>query len=62
MRAKKRKGSENYISCIRKTLAAHYGERPIGLGGVFVMENGKARLHVMVCTPQRCFDFTVFVL
>lgn len=46
--AKKRTGSENFISTIRLTLAEYFTEdKIVGLGGVFIMKEGKARQHVM---------------
>lgn len=46
--AKNRTGDENFISSMRRGLSSHYAENEIvGLGGVFVMKNGKARIHVM---------------
>lgn len=33
---------------MRETLKAHYGDKPVGLGGTFLIESGKAKLHVMV--------------
>lgn len=47
VKAKKRKGPENLISCMRKSLAGRYGSDPVGLGGVFLIETGKAKIHVM---------------
>lgn len=46
--ASKRTGDENFVTCMRHTLARHYGNEPVGLGGVFVIEKGKAKIHVMV--------------
>uniref|UniRef100_A0A336LW91 CSON006522 protein n=1 Tax=Culicoides sonorensis TaxID=179676 RepID=A0A336LW91_CULSO len=43
---KKRIGSLDFITSIRKTLADHYPST-IGLGGVFVLKQGKAKQHVM---------------
>ena len=33
---------------MRHTLAGRYGDKPVGMGGVFVIEKGKAKIHVMV--------------
>jgi len=46
--ASKRTGDENFVTCMRHALARNYGDRPVGLGGVFVIEKGKAKIHVMV--------------
>lgn len=36
------------MSSIRKTLNGYYGNKPVALGGVFLVEKGKANLHIMV--------------
>ena len=36
------------MTCLRQTLKKHYGSKPVGIGGAFLIESGKARLHVMV--------------
>ena len=45
---KRRTGEENFVSCMRKALGAHYGDKPVALGGAFQIVAGKAKLHVMV--------------
>lgn len=46
--AKKRTGKENFISVMRITLAEYFTEdKIVGLGGVFIMKEGKAKQHVM---------------
>lgn len=47
VKASQRIGSENFMSSIRKTLNSHYGNKPVALGGVFLVEKGKANLHIM---------------
>lgn len=42
-----RTGPENFISCIRNSLAKHYGDKIVGLGGAFLLKEGKAKQHVM---------------
>lgn len=44
---KKRVGKLDFIASIRTTLEQHYGDRTVGLGGVFLLKNGKAKQHVM---------------
>ncbi|XP_055603863.1 ester hydrolase C11orf54 homolog [Uranotaenia lowii] len=44
---KKRTGDLDFIASIRTTLERFYGERTVGLGGVFLLKQGKARQHVM---------------
>ncbi|KAK8766688.1 ester hydrolase C11orf54 homolog [Amblyomma americanum] len=45
--AKRRTGGDNFVTAMRKVLAAHYGSKPVGLGGAFLLEKGKAKLHIM---------------
>lgn len=45
--ASKRTGEENFITCMRHALACYYGDKPVGLGGVFMVEKGKAKIHIM---------------
>ncbi|XP_053563445.1 ester hydrolase C11orf54 homolog isoform X2 [Bombina bombina] len=44
---KKRTGDENFVSCMRKALKEYYGERAVGMGGTFIIQKGKAKLHIM---------------
>ncbi|XP_063228116.1 ester hydrolase C11orf54 homolog isoform X2 [Bacillus rossius redtenbacheri] len=46
IRCKKRTGSADFISCIRQILQDRYKGKSVGLGGVFVLKEGKAQLHV----------------
>ena len=48
VRASHRTGESNFMLALRTSLAKHYGTQPVGLGGVFVIEKGKAKIHVMV--------------
>jgi len=45
--AKKRTGSDDFIASIRRTLASYYGNNIVGLGGTFLLKEGKAKQHVM---------------
>lgn len=47
MNCKQRIGSDDFISSIRKTLTDKYEDKIVGLGGVFLLKNGKAKQHVM---------------
>lgn len=47
IKAEKRTGSENFVECLRETLTAHYGDKPVGIGGTFLLQKGKANIHVM---------------
>lgn len=43
----KRTGNKDFIASIRTCLDDRYGERAVGLGGVFLLREGKAKQHVM---------------
>lgn len=45
--AKKRIGSENFVSAMRLVLNKHYGNRVVTVGGVFLLRTGTAKLHIM---------------
>lgn len=44
---KHRKTEGNFVSAMRNILAEKYKDKPVGLGGVFVIKSGKAKLHIM---------------
>lgn len=44
---KKRIGAIDFIASIRTVLADHYGSKILGLGGTFLLKEGKANQHVM---------------
>lgn len=44
---KRRTGKKDFIASIRTCLEGHYGEQTVGLGGVFLLQTGKAKQHVM---------------
>uniref|UniRef100_A0A0V0GA07 DUF1907 domain-containing protein n=1 Tax=Triatoma dimidiata TaxID=72491 RepID=A0A0V0GA07_TRIDM len=46
---KKRKEDENFITAIRTTLEKAYPDKTLGLGGAFLLKEGKARQH---CMPE----------
>ncbi|KAJ5225336.1 hypothetical protein N7468_006561 [Penicillium chermesinum] len=51
--ARARTGEGNFTNVIRDGLRAHYGEdKPISLGGVFLLKSGKAKFHVMPDFPR----------
>ncbi|XP_061711736.1 ester hydrolase C11orf54 homolog isoform X2 [Cydia pomonella] len=45
--AKKRIGQANFITAIREALKQHYGDKVVGLGGMFLLRAGKVKHHVM---------------
>lgn len=52
VKAKNRTGSNDFIHSLQSTLSSHYGTRPVGLGGVFLLAKGKAHIHVMPCYSE----------
>ena len=48
MKARCRTGPVNFVTVMRKGLAAHYGDKLVALAGVFLIGQGKAKIHVMV--------------
>ncbi|XP_070496607.1 ester hydrolase C11orf54 homolog [Chironomus tepperi] len=44
---KKRIGSENFISAMRLSMAKHFKDTTVGVGGVFLIKTGKVKQHVM---------------
>ncbi|CAG7930120.1 unnamed protein product [Penicillium olsonii] len=52
IKARARTGEKNFTDCIRLGLRDVYGDsRPLSLGGVFILESGKARFHIMPDFP-----------
>ena len=47
IKVKNRIGSDNFVTSIRKAVISRYGTNCIGLGGVFLIKEGRAKLHVM---------------
>lgn len=50
-------GDDNLITCIRKGLTEYFqceGEKQLGIGGVFFLEKGKIRAHVMADFASTC--------
>ncbi|KAM6448427.1 ester hydrolase C11orf54 homolog isoform 1-T3 [Liasis olivaceus] len=54
VKANRRIGEQNFISCIRKALEKHYGDKPVGMGGTFIIQKGKAKLHIMPSEFSAC--------
>ncbi|XP_014240638.1 ester hydrolase C11orf54 homolog [Cimex lectularius] len=44
---KKRKGNLDFVTAMRTSLANHFYDKYIGMGGLFVVKKGKVRQHVM---------------
>lgn len=47
VRAKVRTGPKNFVSCIRQGLKDHYGDRCVGMGGIFKIVSGNFKAHIM---------------
>lgn len=47
VRAKKRTGNDDFIACMQKAIAQHYQNDLVGLGGTFLMTDGKIKQHIM---------------
>lgn len=47
VKANRRTGELNFISCMRKALEKYYGDKPVGMGGTFIIQKGKAKIHIM---------------
>ncbi|TKC34636.1 hypothetical protein EI555_011767, partial [Monodon monoceros] len=41
VKAKRRTGKLNFVTCMRQTLEKHYGDKPVGMGGTFVIQKEK---------------------
>jgi len=57
VRAKQRVGEENFISSLRKSLECYFHEsgNVVAMGGVFLIESGRAKFHVMPDFPSQPF-------
>nr|AFK10805.1 ester hydrolase C11orf54-like protein isoform 1 [Callorhinchus milii] len=47
VKATRRTGESDFVKCMREALGYRYGDKPVGMGGVFIIQKGKAKLHVM---------------
>ncbi|XP_054611608.1 ester hydrolase C11orf54 homolog [Dunckerocampus dactyliophorus] len=45
--AKKRTGEYSIVTALRKTLEVEYPDKSLALGGSFIMQKGKAKIHIM---------------
>ena len=48
VKAKKRTGDHSLVAAMRNTLESHYPEKSLALGGTFIIQKGKAKIHIMV--------------
>uniref|UniRef100_A0A3Q4AUL8 DUF1907 domain-containing protein n=1 Tax=Mola mola TaxID=94237 RepID=A0A3Q4AUL8_MOLML len=47
VRAKKRMGGRSLVTALRTTLQGHYPDKSLALGGTFIIQRGKAKIHIM---------------
>uniref|UniRef100_A0A3Q1F308 Chromosome 11 open reading frame 54 n=1 Tax=Acanthochromis polyacanthus TaxID=80966 RepID=A0A3Q1F308_9TELE len=47
VRAKKRTGIHSLVTALRTTLEGHYPDKSLALGGTFIIQKGKAKIHIM---------------
>lgn len=47
IRATTRTNGDNFVSILREILNTHFNDKTISLGGVFLIQTGKAKLHIM---------------
>ncbi|XP_061558369.1 ester hydrolase C11orf54 homolog [Phycodurus eques] len=47
VRAQKRTGDRSIVTALRKTLEVQYPDRSLALGGTFIIQRGKAQIHIM---------------
>ncbi|RZF34327.1 hypothetical protein LSTR_LSTR008866 [Laodelphax striatellus] len=48
---KKRTGTKDFVTSLREALKSQFGDKAVGLGGAFLVKEGKVRQHVM---PDFC--------
>ncbi|XP_048872759.1 ester hydrolase C11orf54 homolog [Brienomyrus brachyistius] len=47
VKASRRTGEHSLVTCLRKTLENHYSDKSLALGGTFIIQKGKAKIHIM---------------
>ncbi|XP_073716722.1 ester hydrolase C11orf54 homolog isoform X1 [Misgurnus anguillicaudatus] len=47
MRACRRTGGDSLVKSMRKAMEEHYKEKCVALGGTFIIQKGKAKVHIM---------------
>lgn len=48
VRAKKRTGGHSLVTALRNSLRDRYPDKSLALGGTFIIQKGKAKIHIMV--------------
>ncbi|CAB3397608.1 unnamed protein product [Caenorhabditis bovis] len=56
LKVSKRRGTNNLTVCLREGLEAHFGNKLVSMAGVFIIREGKAKLHVMPDFPGCPFE------
>lgn len=56
VRAKKRTGDNSLVTALRKSLEGHYPDKSLALGGTFIIQKGKAKIHIMVNMMMMMID------
>lgn len=54
VKVRQRTGKLNFVTCLRQTIEDHYGEKPVGMGGTFVVQKGKVKTHIMPAEFSSC--------
>ncbi|XP_003468610.2 ester hydrolase C11orf54 homolog [Cavia porcellus] len=54
VKAKRRTGQLNFVTSMRQTLGNHYGNKPVGMGGTFIVQKGKVKAHIMPTEFSSC--------
>lgn len=57
VRAKRRTGEHSLVTALRKSLEGHYPDKSLALGGTFIIQKGKAKIHIMVKTKTKQKNF-----
>ncbi len=52
VKAHRRLDKVNFPESVRQAVAAKYGEDQVSLAGVFILKQGKAKLHIMPDFPD----------
>ncbi|XP_056267449.1 ester hydrolase C11orf54 homolog isoform X2 [Pseudoliparis swirei] len=47
VRVKRRTGGHSLVTALRKTLEGRYPDKSLALGGTFIIQKGKAKIHIM---------------
>lgn len=48
VKVKRRIGKFNFVICMRQIFENYYGDKLVGMGGIFVIQKGKVKFYIMV--------------